>query len=117
MGKKILMADGGISTRVLKIEGNIVTTEVLNDGKIGSRKNMCLPGAFINLPTITKTDEHDAINFGLKHRVNFIAVSFARAKKDIDYLRKLLIEKDPNYGPMIQIISKIENHEAIRNID
>ena len=117
MGKKILMADGGITTKVVKIEGNIVTTEVMNDGKIGSRKNMCLPGAFINLPTITKTDKHDALNFGLKHRVNFIAVSFARAKKDIDYLRKLLIEKDPKYGPYIQIISKIENNEAIRNID
>lgn len=71
---------------------------------------MCLPGATINLPTITKGDENDALNFGLKQRVNFIAVSFARAKKDIDYLRKLLIDKDPVYGPYIQIISKIENH-------
>lgn len=71
---------------------------------------MCLPGATINIPTITKTDEHDAINFGLKHKVNFIAVSFARFKKDIDYLRRLLIEKDPVFGPYIQIISKIENH-------
>ena len=51
---------------------------------------MCLPGAVINLPTITKTDENDALNFGLKHRVNFMAVSFARQKKDIDYLRKIL---------------------------
>ncbi len=56
---------------------------------------MCLPGATINLPTITKNDENDAINFGLKNRVNYIAVSFARAKKDIEYLRRLLIENDP----------------------
>jgi pyruvate kinase len=56
---------------------------------------MCLPGATINIPTITKTDENDAINFGLKHKVNFIAVSFARFGKDIEYLRKLLHEKDP----------------------
>jgi pyruvate kinase len=44
---------------------------------------MCLPGVKINLPTITKTDENDAINFALKHKVNFIAVSFARYKSDI----------------------------------
>lgn len=56
VGKKILLADGDISTVVKKIEGEIVTVEVLNDGKIGSRKNMCLPGTVINLPTITKTD-------------------------------------------------------------
>lgn len=78
---------------------------------------MCLPGSVINLPTITKSDEHDALNFGLKHKVNFIAVSFARAGKDIRYLRKLLHDKDPEYAPYIQIISKIQNHQAVENID
>lgn len=101
------MADGGISSRVLKIDGEIVTVEILNDGKIGSRKNMCLPGATINLPTITKNDENDVIKFGLPNKVNYICVSFARFKKDIDYLRRILIENDPEYGPYIQIISKI----------
>lgn len=46
-----------------------------------------------------------------------MAISFARAKKDVDYLRQLLIKNDPEYGPKIQIISKIESHEAIKNID
>jgi pyruvate kinase len=44
---------------------------------------MCLPGAVINLPTITKNDENDVINFALKYKVNFIGVSFARYKRDI----------------------------------
>ena len=78
---------------------------------------MCLPGATINLPTITKNDENDVINFGLKHKVNYICVSFARYKEDIDYLRRILVENDPVYGPYIQIISKIENHEGIKNLD
>lgn len=64
---------------------------MLNDGKIGSRKNMCLPGTVINLPTITKTDENDVINFALKYKVNFIGVSFARYKRDIEYLRKIIV--------------------------
>lgn len=68
---------------------------------------MCLPGTVINLPTIGPLDQHDIINFGLKHKVNFIAVSFARYKSDLDNLRKLLIEKDPEHGPYIQIVSKI----------
>lgn len=91
MGRKILIADGGISTRVTKIDGNIVTVEVLNEGKIGSKKNMCLPGAVITLPTIGPEDENDIINFGLKHKVDYIAVSFARYKKDLDNLRKMMI--------------------------
>lgn len=28
-----------------------------------------------------------------------------------------MIEKDPEHGPYVQIISKIENHEAIFNLD
>ena len=84
--------------------------EILNDGKIGSRKNMCLPGCKITLPTITDYDEHDIINFGLKYKVDYIAVSFARYKKDLDDLRAMLIAKDPEHGRNIQLVSKIENH-------
>ena len=90
-----MIADGGISTTVKKISDGIVTVEVLNDGKIGSRKNMCLPGCTIKLPTITDYDEHDIIDFGLKYKVDYIAVSFARYKKDLDDLRAMLIAKDP----------------------
>jgi pyruvate kinase len=111
------LADGDIATTVKKIEGGIVTVEILNDGKLGSCKNMNLPGAKINLPAITKADEHDVISFGLKYKVNFIAVSYARSRKDIEYLRDLIIKHDPSYGPYIQIISKLENDEAIKNID
>ena len=56
MGKKILFADGGVSSVVRKIENGIVTVEILNDGKLGNKKNMCLPGVHIDLPTIQKKD-------------------------------------------------------------
>lgn len=91
----ILIADGGISTQVVKIQNNIVTVEVLNHGKIGSKKNMCLPGCVINLPTIGEVDKNDIINFGVVNKIDFIAISFARYKKDLDDLRKLLVQKDP----------------------
>lgn len=78
---------------------------------------MCLPGAVIKLPTIGPEDEIDIIDFGIKHKVDYIAVSFARYKKDLDDLRKLLIEKDPVHGKFIQLISKIQNQEAIYNLD
>ncbi len=90
-----------------KIENGIVTVEVLNDGKLGSKKNMCLPGAVITLPTITEYDKYDIIDFGLKHKVDFIAVSFARYKSDLDNLRRMMIEKDPELGARIQLVSKI----------
>ena len=56
---------------------------------------MALPGCIVNLPTITPSDKVDIIDFGIKHQVNYIAVSFARYKKDLDDLRKMLIDADP----------------------
>lgn len=68
---------------------------------------MALPGCIVNLPTITPSDKVDIIDFGIKHKVNYIAVSFARYKKDLDELRKMLISADPEHGPYVQLISKI----------
>ena len=78
---------------------------------------MCLPGVPITLPTIGSFDEHDIVEFGLKHKVDYIAVSFTRYLSDLTKLRQYLIAKDPIHGPNIHLISKIENHEAIHNID
>lgn len=41
---------------VKKVDNGIVTVRVLNDGKVGSKKNMCLPGVPITLPTIGSYD-------------------------------------------------------------
>ena len=78
---------------------------------------MCLPGVPITLPTICNYDEHDIVEFGLHHKVDYIAVSFARYLSDLQNLRQYLKAKDPEHGPNIHLISKIENHEAVENID
>jgi pyruvate kinase len=57
----MLFADGGISAVVRKMEQGIVTVTILNDGKLGSKKNMCLPGLKVTLPTICNYDEHDIV--------------------------------------------------------
>ncbi len=102
-----MFADGGISSIVKKIESGIVTVQILNDGKLGSKKNMCLPGRTITLPTICDYDEHDIVEFGLHHKVDYIAISFARYLSDLTNLRKYLIAKDPEHGPNVNLISKI----------
>lgn len=84
-----------------------MTIKVDNDGRIGQKKNMCLPGCPISLHTITELDEVDIVDFGLKYKVNQIAVSFTRRGKDIIELRRMLDQKDPVHGPTIQLIAKI----------
>ena len=82
----------------------------MNDGKIGEKKNMCLPGGAITLDTITEVDKIDIVNFGLKYQVDQIAVSFARRGKDLSDLRRMLVDLDPTHGPNVDLIAKIENH-------
>jgi pyruvate kinase len=92
---------------VKSIERGIVTVQILNDGKLGSKKNMCLPGTSITLPTVNEYDKYDILEFGVKHKVDYIAVSFARFGSDLTKLREILIDKDRIHGPNIHLISKI----------
>ena len=74
---------------------------------------MNLPGAVVDLPTLTEKDIDDLVNFGVKHNVDFIAASFVRKAADIDFIRSVLGEK----GKHIKIIAKIENQEGLENYD
>ena len=49
-----------------------------NGAKLGEKKNMNLPGAVVDLPTLTEKDETDLVEFGLKQGIDMIAASFVR---------------------------------------
>jgi len=85
----------------------------INGVKLGEKKNMNLPGAVVDLPTLTEKDETDLVEFGIKYNVDFIAVSFVRKPTDLDYVRDVLGPA----GAHIKLISKIENQEGLHNYD
>lgn len=74
---------------------------------------MCLPGCVVELPTVTEQDKIDIVEFGLKHNVDLIALSFTRRGSDIEDVRALLGDQ----AQKIKIISKIENQEGLHNMD
>lgn len=74
---------------------------------------MNLPGAIVDLPTLTDKDEDDLVEFGVKNNVDMIAASFVRKASDIENIRNVLGPK----GAHIKIIAKIENHEGLHNYD
>lgn len=115
-GQTILVADGSLVLTVLSSDeaAQEVTCRIENNAVIGERKNMNLPGVVVDLPTFTKKDVDDIVNFGIKHSVDFIAASFVRKASDISNLRSLLSE---NGGQGIKIIAKIENQEGLENYD
>lgn len=113
IGSKILVADGSLLLEVKERKETSVIAEILNNASIGDKKNMNLPGAVVDLPTLTEKDIDDLKNFGVRYQVDFIAASFVRKASDLDFIRQVLGPE----GSSIKIISKIENQEGLENYD
>ena len=113
VGEKVLLDDGKLIFKVIETDNKyIVKAKVIQGGSLSSNKGVNLPNTKISLPALTKKDKEDAI-FAIRKKVDWIALSFVRNKKDLEEL-KGLIDKFSKYK--IPIISKIEKPEAIKNI-
>lgn len=108
----ILFDDGEIDLKVESKNDNSLYCKVLNDGVLGSRKSVNVPGVRINLPSLTEKDKQNIV-FAIENDLDFIAHSFVRNKQDLLDIKKILKEHDSQ----IKIISKIENQEGVDNID
>ena len=112
VGNHILFDDGALDMEVIGINGPAVIAQVKNDGELGSRKSVNVPGVHIDLPALTGKDITN-INLAIDEDIDFIAHSFVRNASDVKAVQKILDER----GSDIKIISKIENQEGVDNID
>lgn len=112
VGDDILFDDGEIDLKVESKTDDYLLCKALNDGTLGSRKSVNVPGVRINLPSLTERDRQNIL-FAIENNLDFIAHSFVRNKQDLLDIQKILDEHD---SP-IKIISKIENQEGVDNID
>lgn len=112
VGDKVTVDNGLINLSVLEIKETELVCKVLDGGKLGSRKHINLPGIRVNLPSITQKDQKDIL-FGLEEDIDFVALSFVRSPDDVIQLRQIIQEKNHH----AQIIAKIEDQEAVKNLD
>ena len=112
VGDVVLIDNGTIQMKVLAKSGNKVECEVLTEGKLGSRRHINLPGVKVSLPALTAKDIKD-VKLGLELGVDFIALSFVREARDLLQLREMFEEGQPR--PFV--IAKIEDQEAIKNLE
>ena len=111
IGAMVMIDDGEIEMKVQKKEGNSLICKALNDGIIGSRKSVNLPGVKICLPSLTEKDR-TFIELAARNDVEFIAHSFVRSRQDV---LDVQAEIDKHKSE-IKIIAKIENQEGVENI-
>lgn len=117
-GQHILIADGLIDLKIIKISGPEIHCTVAVGGTVKSHKGINVPGASLKVASITEKDKED-IAFGVTHSVDYIALSFVKDAADILHLRKILkthAKKHP-HANRISVIAKIERPEAVDNFD
>ncbi len=112
IGDTILVDSGLIQLKVLDIEKTRVRTKVMIPGPLGNHRHINLPSVRVNLPALTKKDEGD-IDIGIEENIDFFALSFVREASDLSLLSKYLEER----GSKAKIIAKIEDQEAISNLE
>lgn len=112
IGGQVLIDDGEIALEVKEKKEGCLVCEVMNDGELGSRKSVNVPGVRINLPSLTEKDKN-FIKFAVENKIDFVAHSFVRNKEDVREVQQLL---DQYESPM-KIIAKIENEEGVANLD
>src|SRR5208282_3740863 len=89
IGDVVLVDNGAIQMKVLAKAGNKVECEILTDGQLGSRRHINLPGVKVSLPAMTAKDIAD-VELGMELGVDYIALSFVRAARDVRELKKLV---------------------------
>ncbi|MFA5029733.1 MAG: pyruvate kinase [Patescibacteria group bacterium] len=122
-GQPVLIDDATIELSVTKIKNDTIVCKVITGGIIKSHKGMNFPKSLIKCPPLTKKDLAD-VDFGVKNKVDFIALSFVKDAKDIVNLRKKIFALEKKYYPAgssktsgahTKLIAKIERREAVKN--
>jgi pyruvate kinase len=110
---RTLVVDNGTMLMEIKVrKDDRIICEVKTAGKLGSRRHINLPGTRLNLPALTDKDRVD-LALAVECDADYIAGSFVR---DASHVRELREAVEGLEGGA-QIVAKIEDQEAVRNID
>ena len=111
-GSRILLCDGRIELRVLKVEGQDIECEIINGGTLAEHQGINLPGAALSIPALTEKDRKD-LEFGLKHGVDMVALSFVRSANDVREVKEIIAAHKQD----VPVIAKLEKPQALDELE
>jgi len=109
---RLLVDDGKVGLRVVKVEGNDVVCRVTEGGPVSDNKGLSLPGMNVSVPAMSEKDCAD-LEFALELRVDTIALSFVRSPADIDLVHRIM----DGHGGRLPVVAKLEKPEAVDNLE
>ena len=111
-GQMVYIDDGNLALKVKEVGGGSLKAVVVEGGILKERKGINMPGADLDFDGLTEKDKAD-IEFGIEHKVDYVALSFVRDAKDVREAAGLIKPSLPD----CQIVAKVESRQAIRNIN
>jgi pyruvate kinase len=108
---RLLLDDGNIELRVLKVEDTEILTKVVYGGLLKQHKGINLPGSKVSTESLTDDDLED-LHAALQAGADYIALSFVRTARDVHRLRERVDAAGSDAG----LIAKIERPEAVKSI-
>jgi len=111
-GERIFLRDGMIQIEVQKIEKSRITAKVMNPGLLYSNQGMNLPDSDMGGDILTPKDIAD-IEFAVKAKCDYIALSFVQTAADILGLKERLAKHKSD----LKVIAKIETAAAVTNLE
>jgi pyruvate kinase len=110
-GDRILLDDGNLELRVVRTSARDIECTVVHGGLLRPHKGMNLPGVRLSVPALTEKDRRD-LAFGLRHGVDYVALSFVRQAADVEQARGAIHD----LGGSAPVIAKIEKREAVEQL-
>jgi pyruvate kinase len=111
-GDLLLLDDGLLTMRVMKVKAKDIICKVETGGVLGDRKGINVQGGGLSLPGIAQHDIED-IPRAAAMGADYLAVSFPRNADDMNEARRRLRDA----GSEARLVAKIERTEAITNLE
>ena len=108
-GNKVLIDDGKVRLKVLKVEAARILTEVEVGGTVSDNKGVNVPDVLVPIPALTDKDRSDLL-FALEQKADWIALSFVQRPEDVAEARSLI-------GERAALMAKIEKPAAIDRLN
>ncbi len=113
VGDEIYLNNASVKLEVINKDEDTLVCVIKNDGVIKTESTINVPNTSINIPFLSNYDK-EVVKFAVEMQVDYLALSHVKEEMDILDINDLLIGYNDNN---IQLISKIENKQALDEID
>lgn len=109
-GDILLLDDGKIQLKVVKVFRSEITSQIIVGGELSSNKGINKLGGGLSAEALTEKDKKDIL-LASEIGVDYLAISFPRCGEDLNYARRLARKANC----FAKIVAKIERAEAVAN--